>query len=368
MEVLHNVRMAEAYGLHNPFSAGSRTAAYIQNGTKIATTLSMIAHWTDTVKQVAHNVTSSRLLRYAEIGGDRLSGKNKAWVANLGLSEADLATVAAEYWRQDTKHVAGVLYADLDKWENQDVAAKFAAAFRREGRNNVTVPGLGDKPQFMSTPEGALLGQFKTFMLSDQIRFFARQAQLSGIADSGSEAFRQRIAFGGGIASLVLGSVFVDSLKRAASDNDASWGEFTQRWADNPGGAMYDSIDRAGPLGALFDVSNSVGKATGGTVSIRSAMGTLAGDKVHSDASKVRNVNPLGAFAGPAVGLAADVFETGVALPLRLNAGGSATYGDITRAKNLIPFHAAPVFQQGLNWLRDEFAERNGIQAPTPRQ
>lgn len=61
------------------------------------------------------------------------------------------------YERQDIKHVFGVLYADLDKWEDQDLAAKFAAAFRREGRNNVTVPVLGDEPQFMSTPEGMLL-------------------------------------------------------------------------------------------------------------------------------------------------------------------------------------------------------------------
>jgi hypothetical protein len=368
MEVLHSVRMAEAFELHNPFATGNRVTAFIQKGTKLATSLSMIAHWTDLNKQIAHNVTSSRLLKFAQVGPDRLTAKNKTWIANLGLSEDDMATVALEYGKQDTKHVAGVLYADLDRWADQDVAAKFAAAFRREGRNNVTTPGLGDRPQFMSTPEGMLLGQFKTFMLSDQIRFFARQAQLSGIADNGSEAFRQRIAFGAGISSLVLGSVFVDAMKRAASDNDASWDQFTKRWSDNPGGAMYDSVDRSGVLGALFDVSNTVGKATGGAVSIRSGMGALAGDKVRSDASKLRNVNPLGALAGPAVGLAADVYEIGVALPLRLSAGGSATYADITRAKNLVPFHAVPVFQQGLNWMRDEFAERHGMQSPPPRQ
>ena len=368
MEILHNVRMTEAYELHNPFATGNRTTAFIQKGTKLATSLSMIAHWTDLNKQIAHNVTSSRLLKYATIGTEKLTLKNKTWIANLGLSEDDLATVALEYAKQDTKHVAGVLYADLDRWADQGVAAKFAAAFRREGRNNVTTPGLGDRPQFMSTPEGMLLGQFKSFMLSDQIRFFARQAQLAGIADSGSEAFRQRIAFGAGVSSLVLGSVFVDAMKRAASENDASWDAFTKRWSENPGGAMYDSIDRSGALGALFDVSNTVGKATGGAVSIRSGMGVLAGDTARADASKFRNVNPLGALAGPAVGLAADAYEIGVALPLRLSAGGSATYADINRAKNLIPFHAVPVFQQGLNWMRDEFAERNGMQTPSPRQ
>jgi hypothetical protein len=97
-------------------------------------------------------------------------------------------------------------------------------------------------------------------------------------------------------------------------------------------------------------------------------VGALAGDKVRSDASKLRNVNPLGALAGPAVGLAADVYEIGVALPLRLSAGGNATYADITRAKNIVPFHAVPILQQSLNWMRDEFAERYGIEKPTPRQ
>lgn len=362
MEILHNVRMSEAYELHNPFATGNRTTAVIQKGTKLATTLSMIAHWTDLNKQIAHNVTSSRLLKYSTIGFEKLTAKNRAWLANIGLSEDDLAKVAAEYAAQDTKHVAGVLYADLDKWTDQEVAAKFAAAFRREGRNNVTTPGLGDRPQFMATPEGMLLGQFKSFMLSDQIRFFARQAQLAGIADSGSEAMRQRIAFGAGISSLVLGSVFVDAMKRAASENDADWEAFTKRWSDNPGGSMYDAVDRTGVLGALFDVSNTVGKATGGVVSIRSAAGALAGDKRVSDASKVRNVNPLGALAGPAVGLAADVYETGVALPLRLAGGGNVTYADINRAKSLLPFQAVPVLQQGLNWMRDEAAERYGVE------
>lgn len=368
MEILHNVRMTEAFELHNPHLSGNRFSSFIQKGTRLATTLSMIAHWTDIQKQVAHNITSSRLLKYATIGHDRLTAKNKAWIANLGLSEADMAKVASEYERQDIKHVAGVLYADLDKWEDQDLAAKFAAAFRREGRNNVTVPGLGDKPQFMSTPEGSLLAQFKSFMLADQLRFFARQAQLSGIADSGSEAFRQRIAFGAGLASLVLGSVFVDALKRAASDNDASWDEFTKRWSDNPGGAFYDAMDRASILGALFDTSNAVGKATGGVVSIRSAFGAVAGDKTRADASRLRNVNPLGAWAGPAAGLAADVYETGVALPLRLAAGGNLTYQDLRRAQGLMPFHAVPVVQQGLNWMRDEFAELHGVRTPPPRQ
>lgn len=118
----------------------------------------------------------------------------------------------------------------------------------------------------------------------------------------------------------------------------------------------------------LFDASNTVGRATGGAISIRSGMGALAGDAKPADASKMRNVNPLDAFTGPSVRLAADVFETGVALPLRLSAGGSATYGDIKRAKNLLPLHAVPVFQQGLSWLRDDFAERHGLEKPAPRQ
>lgn len=78
MEVRHNIRMTEAFGLNNPFATGNRTAALIQKGIRLATTLSMIAHWTDIQKQVAHNITSSRLLKYATIGHDRLIAKDKA--------------------------------------------------------------------------------------------------------------------------------------------------------------------------------------------------------------------------------------------------------------------------------------------------
>lgn len=43
------------------------------------------------------------------------------------------------------------------------------------------------------------------------------------------------------------------------------------------------------------------------------------------------------------LGLAADVYETGVALPLRLAAGGNLTYQDLRRTQGLLPFHAVPV-------------------------
>jgi hypothetical protein len=132
--------------------------------------------------------------------------------------------------------------------------------------------------------------------------------------------------------------------------------------------ALTEGIDKIRGDHDLEAVARAFNKYTDYQHDKHVANGRLAGDKSRADASRLRNVNPLGAWAGPAAGLAADVYETGVALPLRLAAGGNLTYQDLRRVQGLLPFHAVPIVQQGLNWMRDEFAERKGIQTPPPRQ
>lgn len=128
---------------------------------------------------------------------------------------------------------------------------------------------LGDRPQFTCDATGKLMYQFKSFLLIDQTRFAARQVQLANVGTDAAEKMRQRIALGAGLSSLVLGSVFVDAMKRALRDNDADWNEFAERWQKNPGGSMYDALDRFGIMGSLFTASNTVGKLSNGQYTIR---------------------------------------------------------------------------------------------------
>ena len=287
-------------------------------------------------------------------------------MTNLGLDAEDMAKVKAEYGAQTgTKQVAGVLYADLDKWSDPELSARFAAAFRREGRNTIVTPGLGDRPQFMSTPEGKLIYQFQTFMLTDQIRFFARQAQLSNVAGDASEKMRQRVAFGAGLSSLVLGAVFVDALTRAARDNDVDFEAFAKRWGDNPGGSMYDAIDRAGFMGSLFGASNTAGKFSNGQFSIRGGTQWLAGDRDRGEARKVRDIGLYGSLLGPTAGIAEDFVKLGQA-GARVAGGGDLNAADLRRFQNTLPYHAVPGIQQGLNAIREFSAGQLGIEpAPT---
>lgn len=365
-EMVHHTRMVETFELHNPHAVGDKWVAFTDKATKMATSLSMISRWTDFAKQIAHNITSSRLLGYSEIGFDRLSKSNRAWLTNLGLDGDDLAKIKAEYGNQKTKHVAGILYADVDKWSDPELAARFAAAFRREGRNTVVSGGFGDRPQFAQTNEGQLIYQFQSFMLRDQIRFFARQAQLANIADDASEKTRQRLAFGASLSSIVLASVFVDSLKRAARDNDVDFEAFAKRWEDNPGGSMYDAIDRAGFMGSLFGASNTAGKFTNGQFSIRGGAQWLAGDKERGEARKVRDIGLGGAVFGPAAGIAEDLVKTGQAAGKVLG-GGDLNRADLRRFQNTLPYHAVPGIQQGLNLVRELSETALGIPPEAPR-
>ncbi len=365
-EAVHSTRLRDAFELNNPHQIGDPWLEFVDKTTKWATRLSGISLWTDWMKQITHNVASSRILGYSQIGHERLSQKNQTWLANLGIEAHDLAKIGEEYAGQDLKHVAGILYADLDKWTNQDIAARFETALRREGRNTIVTPGLGDRPQFTYDATGKLMYQFQTFMLIDQTRFLARQVQLANVGTDTAEKMRQRIALGAGLSSLVLGAVFVDAMKRALRDNDADWNAFTDRWQRNPGGSMYDALDRSGIMGSLFTASNTVGKLSNGVYSIRGGTAWLAGDADHTEARKVRDVGLGGALLGPAVGMAEDVAKT-LQAGARYADGGTITRSDLRRFQNLLPYHAVPGIQQALNAISDYSATAMGAPSEVTR-
>lgn len=358
-EAVHATRLRDAFELNNPHQIGDPWLEFVDKSTKWATRLSGISYWTDFVKQITHNVTSSRILGFSQIGHDRLSAKNVAWLANLGIEAHDLAKIGEEYAGQDLKHIAGILYADLDKWKDQDIAARFETALRRENRNTIVTPGLGDRPQFTYDATGKLMYQFQTFMLIDQTRFVARQVQLANIGTDAAEKMRQRVALGAGLSSLVFGAVFVDAMKRALRDNDVDWNEFVDRWQRNPGASMYDALDRSGILGSLFTASNTAGKLSNGQYSLRGGMAWLSGDADRTEARKVRDIGLGGALLGPTAGMAEDVAKT-LQAGARYADGGTITRSDLRRFQHLLPYNSVPGIQSALNAISDFSATSMG--------
>jgi hypothetical protein len=365
-EVVHSTRLRDAFELDNPHKIGDPWLEFVDKTTKWATRLSGIAYWTDFVKQLTHNVASSRILGYSQIGHDKLSKRNVAWLANLGIEAHDLAKIGEEYSGQDFKHVAGILYADLDKWKNQDLAARFETALRREARNTIVSPGLGDRPQFTYDATGKLMYQFQTFMLIDQTRFVARQVQLANVGTDAAERMRQRVALGAGLSSVVLGAVFVDAMKRALRDSDADWNEFAERWQRNPGASMYDALDRSGIMGSLFTASNTVGKLSNGQYSLRGGTAWLAGDRDRTEARKVRDIGLGGTLLGPTAGMAEDVAKT-LQAGARYADGGTITRSDLRRFQRLLPYNSVPGIQQSLNAVADFSATAMGAPSEATR-
>jgi hypothetical protein len=360
-EAVHATRLRDAFELNNPHQTGDPWLDFVDKTTRTATLLSGINYWTDFMKILVHNVTSSRILRLAEIGHERLSEKNVAWLANIGIEESDLRKIGEEYRRQDTRHVAGVLFADIDRWTDQDLAARFETAMRRENRNTIVSPGFGDRPQFAYDATGKLFLQFQSFMLIDQTRFVARQVQLANVGGDAAEKMRQRVALGAGLSSLVLGAVFVDSLKRALRDSDADWNAFVDRWEKNSGGSLYDALDRSGIAGSLFTASNTFSKLPfGQQFSLRSGMQWLAGDATRSDPRKVQDIGLGGVLLGPGAGLVEDAVHSGRTLS-KVVSGGEISRGDLQRFQHVLPFNSAPGIQQALSAVKELSATALGV-------
>lgn len=319
LDMVLDTRANALYDIQDVYSRSTmfeRGLGYASNKFGVAT---LMAPWNAALKQFAGLVTQARMLRAIErIGaGQDVKPREVERMARLGI-DPGMARRIAEQFGTHGETVRGVRLAETADWTDAEAARAFRAALAAEVDEIIVTPGVGDKPLWMSSEAGKMVGQFKSFAIASTQRVL-----LSGLQR------RDAAALTGALLMTALGMLSY-KLKSDLASIETS---------NDPTDWLLEGIDRGGILGSLMEVNNIAEKLTRGNVGIRPAIGA-------SPPTRYISRNEVGALLGPTADAAQDVlFE----IPSSLTGDGWSS-SDTRRVRKLVPM-------QNVFYMRQLFDE-----------
>lgn len=177
-----------------------------------------------------------------------------------------------------------VWWANTEAWEDRQAVQSFRAFMVREIDKTIVTPGQ-DKPLWMSSEVGKLIGQFRSFNVASMQRTL-----LAGLQQ------RDMAALNGALLMMALGAL---TYKIKSDVGGYAVSDDPKKWA-------VEALDRSGLTGWLSDANNISEKVTRGRVGLSAFTGETA--------SRYASRNALGALLGPSFDLVGDAITlTGAA-------------------------------------------------------
>lgn len=275
--------------------------------------VSLMAPWNAALKQFSGLITMTNLLRSAKRWADGVAGVDEIRKLAASGIDLDLARSISRQFDEFGEVTDGIWLAQTGAWTDQTAKEAFRAAIVRDVDRAIVTPGQ-DKPLWMSTELGKMVGQFKSFSVSSM-----QKTTLAGLQQ------RDAATLNGTLLMLGLGALTY-AVKEKAAGREVS---------DDPKVWAVNALDRSGLTGWLMEANNIMEKATRGRV----GLSAISGEQVSRYASR----NVYGAFLGPSADAVADIFQVSGSI-----FAGDTTKSDLHRARMLVPF-------QNLFYLRSLF-------------
>lgn len=285
--------------------------------------VSLMSPWTQAMKSWASAVIGTRMLdATARVAAGKATKADIRNLASVGIDEF-LAGKIAQQFKTHGRKEGTVKIADTLAWTDREAIDAFRGALQKEVEIAIVTPGAGDKPLWLSTDLGKLIGQFRSFAFSTTQRVLLRGLQQ-----------RDAAALNGAAIMFALG-MGVYALKSKVAGIETS---------DDPNQWVIEGIDRSGLLGVIWDMNGIAEKLTAGVVGTSALTGKTM--------SRYQTRNAIGALLGPSFGLGADAFTMTSAA-----AQGEIKMSDIRAARRLLPMQNLFYIRGLLNYGQEEAAE-----------
>lgn len=288
--------ITDTYGRRTRFERGL-TAATEHYGV-----VNLLSPWTAAIKQLYGTVAQTRSLQaIEELAAGTISAKERTRLAQFGIGEAEARKIARQFAKHGEKH-GEVWWANTEKWTDREAVTAYRAALVKDVDRAVVTPGQ-DKPLWMSTPLGKVVGQFRSFALAS-----AQRTMLAGLQE------RDMAQLNGLMVGVWLGMLSY-YLKTP-----------NERLSDNPGIWVKEGLDRSGVTGWMFDANNISEKLTRNTVGVSALLGQPA-------ASRYASRNAVDSLLGPTFGLGKDAADL-----IGAASSGEWTDADTKRLYRMLPY------------------------------
>jgi hypothetical protein len=229
-----SMRSAAIGDLDNAYFARSKPEEILQFIGQKFGNVNLLSQWTDFWKSFDVVVAQDRILNNVAEFMDKgtLSATERQFMADHYIDERGMALLYSQWGK--TKNVSGLRWAEMADWDNSEAKRLFSAALARNADFNVITPGL-DKPVWLSTPVGSVIGQFKSYTFVAMNRILVSSLQ----QDAASAAM--------GLSLLTLGGA-MSYMVSSALKLDNPFDEPPEKWA-------AEAIDRSGMVGWLTEVN-----------------------------------------------------------------------------------------------------------------
>lgn len=281
-EIALHGRFQSMFDTENFFHGSTAVERFGQAGVERMFVINGLSAYTDILKRWSGAMIQSEMIRLSKrvADGEALTRTEKMWMSRAGIDE-DLARAIHGNWLASYGGDAAagkgnsLFLANTDAWTDSAVVGRFRSALAFEIDNAVITPGPSEKLNFMSTPVGGMVTQFKAFSLAATHR-----TTLAGLQARDARAFH-------GLISMIAMGYFVDYWKSPDYDKRPVVG------IDR----LLQAVDYSGAMGILFDINNTIEVASGHSLGVRPMAGIDALWKDQNIAQK------LGQPGGPAVSL-----------------------------------------------------------------
>lgn len=324
LDMVLDTRAMQIADIMDDYGRMSKLERGLQSASQQFGRLSAMAPWNAAIKQFNGLISQTRTLRtvtdYASA-----SKPDVERLASLGINKDMAGRIAEQYKQHGQKMDNGVLWANTSEWTDPIAKETYQAALVKEVDVAIVTPGQ-DKPLWMSTPLGSVVGQFRSFSFSS-----SQRVMMSGLQRKDAATLQ------GAVMMLGLGMLAV-YLKNQLAGRDIG---------TDPDVWIKEGFDRSGLTGWLFDVNNIVEKTTGGAVGVS----RLTGGPMMT---RYQSRNAVGALLGPTFGAVGDAFTVtgGLGQELLGDEGGWSD-SDTKAVRRLLPYQN--IFY--LRWLFDEAEE-----------
>lgn len=314
------------YGRHSKFERS------VQSMASNFGVVSLQAPWNAAMKQFTGLISMTRMLRAADRwAGGKATKPEIERLAASGISQRHARQIAEQFAKHGRKE-GGVWFPNTGQWDDgaRPAIEAFRNALVREVDRIIITPGQ-DKPLWMSTEIGRLVGQFKSFAISAMQRIAIAGLQQRDAATLNGAALMVAL---GGLVGIMKGKI-------AGQPTHSDWDDPRKNAA-----FLVDAIDRSGLTGWLMDANSMTEKLTRGAV----GLSAITGKPVSRYASR----NLTGSLLGPSVGTVEDALRTvGAAASGEWNQSNSRALRRLIPYNNL--FYARKLFDEaeaGINgWL-----------------
>lgn len=318
------------FGRRSKFERGLSAA------TGVYSYVNLSKQWDTAMQTVAGVATLQRMMRGIESWATQGATKDAEFLAAHNIGENQARRIWAAAQAGEGERVKGAFMPEGRTWADKEAYEMLRVGLRQAVDSVQLKPGTGqDKPLWMSTPTGAVIGQFRSFIISSQQRIV-----IAGLQQADASVVQ------GAIGALALGTLSV-VLSDLARD-----GVLKER---SPAEWFADGFDRSGIGGAAMEANNIAEKLSGQNFGLR----PLAGAE---PAAKTVNQSKADVVLGPTLGFIGDLTRIPSAI-LR----GEAQRPDIKAVFNQLPGQNHFAFRRAFNAMRSGVESVFGIE-PLPEK